>query len=354
MSESDFLDLISGRRNGIAAILHRGVLWLFTWPYRAITGTRNWMFDVGLRRIHTALVPVVSVGNLTTGGTGKTPFVAFLVDWLLQRGIRPGIISRGYKALPDADSSMSQPNDEKLLLDRLCPGVPHIQNRDRVAAAREAHLNHNCQVLIADDCFQHRRLARELDMVLIDSTEAFGFGFVLPRGLMRESAAGLRRASLIVLTRCEQSSEADLDSLTQRIQSLTSAPILRTSFEPTCLRSVDGATASIDERKHRPVATFCGIGNPDGFRRTVSRMDTPSVFHRAFPDHHHYVESELRDVVTAARKAGAEWLATTAKDLVKLPADFDFELPIFALDIELHVAAEHEDVLFRQLERITS
>lgn len=352
MTESGFLELISGKRQGLAATVLRGILWVLSWPYRGISRIRNWMFDNGLRRVHSAAIPVVSVGNLTTGGTGKTPFVAFVVGWLLNRGIRPGIISRGYRAINDANSSVAQPNDEKLLLDRLCPGVPHVQNRDRVAAAREAHSHHNCQFLIADDCFQHRRLARDVDIVLIDSTEPFGYGFVLPRGLMRESASELRRASLVVLTRCEQSTEADLVELTRTIRKLSPAPVLRATFEPARLRAINGSIANIEEWRHRPVGTFCGVGNPSGFRRTVANTDARCVFHRTFPDHHHYVESELVDVAVSAKQLGAEWLATTAKDLVKVSADSKFALPVFAVDIELRMATDDEDLLFQRLDQI--
>jgi tetraacyldisaccharide 4'-kinase len=173
---------------------------------------RNRLFDWGWKRTHQADVPVVSVGNITTGGTGKTPLVAFLANWFQDQGQKPAILSRGYRAVDGG------PNDEKLVLDLLCPGIMHLQNPDRVASARHAVTAQQVQVLVLDDGFQHRRLARDLDLVLIDATCPWGYGAVLPRGLLREPRSGMKRADLAIITRADQVSEADRRRIQDEIQ----------------------------------------------------------------------------------------------------------------------------------------
>ncbi|MGE0376761.1 MAG: tetraacyldisaccharide 4'-kinase, partial [Planctomycetaceae bacterium] len=195
MNESHFLDLISGRRRGVVAAMLRGALTLGIPAYGAAVRARNCLYDMGLRRIHDAGIPVVSVGNLTTGGTGKTPVVAWAAEWFRSHDVRPCLVSRGYRLLEAGG------NDEQRVLAQLCPQVPHVQNRDRVAAARIAVRLHDADVVILDDGFQHRRLARDLDIVLIDTTNPWGYGHLLPRGLLRELPSALRRADLVVLTR---------------------------------------------------------------------------------------------------------------------------------------------------------
>ncbi len=165
----------------------RGALALAEIPYAAAVDWRNRRYDCGAT-VQRVGVPVVSVGNLTLGGTGKTPLVEWLARWFADRGVRVVLVSRGYGALP------GQPNDEALELAQSLPQVPHLQNRDRVQAALEAIGELGAQLILLDDGFQHRRLARDLDLVLVDALEPFGFGHVFPRGTLREPLAGWRRA----------------------------------------------------------------------------------------------------------------------------------------------------------------
>src|SRR5262245_12493692 len=153
---------------------------------------RNWLYDRGWKRTHRAAVPVVSVGNLTVGGTGKTPCVEFVARWFRERDRRVAILSRGYGSTGGA-------NDEAMVLEENLPDVPHLQGADRVALAAAAVEELESEVLVLDDGFQHRRLARDLDLVLVDATNPWGHGAVLPRGLLREPASGLRRAGAVLL-----------------------------------------------------------------------------------------------------------------------------------------------------------
>ena len=185
MNERAFRKLVSGERRGLLAAGCRLGLSLLAAVYGLAVRLRTAGFRFGLSRISRCQVPVISIGNLTAGGTGKTPLVAWLTKWCQSQALQPGLLSRGYRS--DADGN----NDEKQLLDQFCPGVPHLQQPDRVSAARAAIDRHDCNVLLLDDGFQHRRLHRDLDLVLIDATCPFGYERLLPRGLLREPTSAL-------------------------------------------------------------------------------------------------------------------------------------------------------------------
>jgi tetraacyldisaccharide 4'-kinase len=318
VDERSFLEVISGRRRGWPAGLMRVGLTLLTPAYGGGVGLRNWMFDTGLLRTHSVPVPVISVGNLTTGGTGKTPLVAWIAELCLQCGRRPCIISRGYRALD------SRGNDEQRVLQQLCPVVPQVQNRDRVAAARAAMSRHQADVLVLDDGFQHRRLARALDIVLIDALKPWGFGRLLPRGLLREPARALRRADLVILTRVDQVAPDSLADLRARVRDLTEAPLAEVEFRPTGLVTLDGEQRPVASLRSCRLSAFCGIGNPRGFELLLEsaglRVDSANF--RTFADHHHYTPDEVRQLQRASESAGSAALVTTLKDLVKISPEW--------------------------------
>ena len=322
VNEAAFKKLISGSRRGVLPAMLRGGLSLFSPFYRFAVGLRNRAFDFGLKKTHHASVPVISVGNITTGGTGKTPIVAFLANWFRECGVDVALLSRGYGALenPAVDTTSSpgeRTNDEKLVLEKLCPGVPHLQNPDRVKSAKTAVEQHGSQLLILDDGFQHRRLHRDLDIVLIDALNPFGYGRLLPRGLLREPLAGLRRASLILLTRADQCTAVEKKSILQTVRRIApECGVVEVAFRSNGLVNSNSETQSISTLKDQPVTAFCGIGNPESFRRTLSEYDVREF--RAFPDHHHYTPADLEQIAAAARNHQAESVVVTLKDLVKI------------------------------------
>ncbi len=329
-------DLITGRSRGPVADVARGGLAFASLFYAAAARARNAAFDVGLLRAHRAPVPVVSVGNLTTGGTGKTPIVAAIVEWFTAHGVRPAILSRGYRALEGAV------NDEKLVLDQLCPGVPHLQGANRVESARAACERHGAQVLVLDDGFQHRRLARNLDLVLIDALDPWGAGHLLPRGLLREPRAGLRRAHAVILTRADQCPPDQKARLIDDIRRFgPDAPPIEIEFRPTGLINAAGEQAPVESLS--AVAAFCGIGNPDGFRRTLADAGVKCIAaFRAFRDHHHYSAADLDDLARWAAAQQATALVTTQKDLVKIPQTRLGEAPLWALTVRARFTAGAE------------
>jgi tetraacyldisaccharide 4'-kinase len=329
--ETAYLEIVSGRRQDWRARAARVGLSSLEPIYAAGSRLKNLLFECGLKRRHWAGAPVISVGNLTTGGTGKTPVVAAVVQMLVHRGLKPGIASRGYRSV-DAGG-----NDEKRVLDLLCPGVPHVQNRDRVAAARELVAS-GADIIVLDDGFQHRRLKRDLDIVLIDATNPWGYGRQLPRGLLRESRRGLERARLVLVTRSDLISSAEREHLLDEITRLTSAAIITSRFVPHGLRDQTGVIHSGEAWKGRQVVAFCGIGNPAGFRATLERAGLVLHSHSvtAFADHHHYTRSDFDSLIAEAQASSSSALICTLKDLVKLPP-FDCPIPILALEIVLEI-----------------
>ncbi|MBN1393798.1 MAG: tetraacyldisaccharide 4'-kinase, partial [Pirellulales bacterium] len=207
LNPGSFRDLVGGRRRGPGASLLRGALRTAEPCYAAAARLRNWMYDAGVKKVHKVDAPVVSVGNITLGGTGKTPMVRRLARWFIARGVRAAVVSRGY------GSAAGQMNDEALEMRMLLPEVPHLQNPDRVAAAREAIEKLDAQLIILDDGFQHRRIARDLDIVLLDALNPFGFDRVFPRGLLREPLSGLRRADAVVLSHADLIEPSERESI---------------------------------------------------------------------------------------------------------------------------------------------
>ena len=349
-SESKFRSVISGRSCGLLATALRCGLMLLTIPYGLIVRTRNVLYDAGWKQIFRPDIPIISVGNITTGGTGKTPVVALVVQALLASGRRPAIVSRGYR------SDSGGTNDELKVLEQLCPGVPHLQNADRSASVRRLIHDNAADVIVMDDGMQHRRLHRTLNIVLLDATNPFGYGYLLPRGLLREPLSSLRRADLILLTRCDLVDERQIAQLRQTVVHHASGlqnRIYSVRFAPADLLSITGQRYPLtDQQKNGRTAAFLmsGIGNPDGFEQTCRNAGFQVNGCRWFPDHHHYSAADVRDVVQAAIQAGTSIILTTQKDLVKLTeldvAHQQTRLDILALTIEARFMTDQEANLF--------
>jgi tetraacyldisaccharide 4'-kinase len=334
-----YLALISGEARGPLASLQRFGLLLASVPYGAAVRLRNLLYRLGWLQSRRAPVPVVSVGNLTTGGTGKTPCVEYVAGFYRRHDLRVAVLSRGYGAA-------GGPNDEALVLEENLPDVPHLQGPDRAALAQSAAEELASEVLVLDDGFQHRRLARDLDLVLIDATNPWGHGYLLPRGLLREPRSGLRRAGLVVLTRVDQVSPASRERLRRAVGRLApSVPVVEAAHGPVELVNSDGDVAPLDELRDRPVAAFCGIGNPEAFRRTLAGLGAEVGAFRAYPDHHPYTRADVE-----ALRAWAGGLplgtavVTTQKDLVKLRLPRLGDRPLWSLRVRLRVEAG-QDVL---------
>ena len=349
-------EVMSGRKRGLAASLLRAGLWSAQWPYRVGIGCKNLAFDFRLREPFEVGVPIISVGNLTTGGTGKTPVVAFLANWFRDAGAQVGLLSRGYRSLVQASEGRTPPgdfapakstggltpprspeqesvNDEKLVLDQLCPGVPQWLNPDRILSAKRAVVD-GCNLLILDDAFQHRRVHRDLDIVLLDATNPWGYGHCLPRGLLREPIANIERADLVVVTRTDQVSAEELTAIrTELVRHHQVGSVIEVSFRPSQLLNSAGQTKPLAELSGQRVFGFCGIGNPVSFERTLRQLGSDVVGFESFPDHHHFTSDDLARLAEQAQSSNAELLLTTHKDLVKLHETELGGRPLWAVQI---------------------
>ncbi len=301
--------IISGRLGllGSAARLALGTLEPI---YASMVRLRNRKYDAGIAV--TALpIPVISIGNITVGGTGKTPLVIDLAQRLDALNKSPAVVARGYGAEP------GQPNDEQRMIQRHCPSVLYEANPDRIKAARTAHNRYGADVIVIDDGFQHRRLARDLDIVLIDATCPFGYDRLLPRGLLREPVDSLQRADLVLITRCKLVATADVDRIQERISSIApKLPILQADYRFAGIKLLDGSNLTEIEGLH--VVLFAGIGNPDAFRTSVKKLGARVVGQRWFPDHYRYSPEDMDSLLRTGAFPPHDLLLTTEKDAVKL------------------------------------
>ncbi|MBA2731665.1 MAG: tetraacyldisaccharide 4'-kinase [Acidobacteria bacterium] len=327
--------------------------------YSAVMRARLALYRSGGLRTHNINSPVISVGNITTGGTGKTPLVEWIARAAAKENRRVCILARGYgridakKRVLVSDSerilaSAGEGGDEPRLLAEMLQGIASVvSDADRVAAARWAEENLKSDLFILDDGFQHLRIARDLDLVTVDATNPWGGERLLPSGRLRESLDGLARADCIILTRVEQS--LDIESLRKQAERFSNGrPILLSHTRTRTVRLLDDTTVetdSLDSLSHpssliphpsqsSPIAAFCAIGNPASFFAHL-RSDGHSLsYMRAFTDHYVYEQSDIDALVTEAKRTGARVLLTTAKDAVKLRA-LRFDLPCYVLEIEL-------------------
>ncbi len=335
---SEFRDLVSGRKQGLWAGLLRAGLRLAEIPYGLGVRWRNHRFDRGVAQIHQVPVPVVSVGNLTLGGTGKTPMVEWVVRWFRRQGLRVAVVSRGYGAQAGAR------NDEALELEQKLVDVPHVLNPDRVAGARMALEEFDSQLIVLDDAFQHRRIARDLDIVLLDALEPFGFGHLFPRGTLREPPGGLRRAQIVALSRADLLSPAQRNEIRRQAALLApQATCAEVIHAPQCLRNGSGREQSLGSLANCPVAAFCGVGNPAGFRRTLEMCGYRVIAFREFADHYRYARADIDWLIAWAEGLEVAAVLCTHKDLVKLGVDQLGRRPLWALSILLEFLAGRED-----------
>jgi tetraacyldisaccharide 4'-kinase len=342
MTPERFHALIRGEARGVGAALTRAGLWWARLPYGVGTWARNRLFDLGLRKPARVPVPVVSVGNLTLGGTGKTPCVEYVAEFYRDLGLSVAVLSRGYGA--DAGR-----NDEAMVLEENLPDVPHLQGADRVGLAQTAVEELESEVLVLDDGFQHRRLARDLDVVLIDATRPLAYEYLFPRGLLREPVSGLKRAGVLVLTRADQVDPEALESqrrwLRERFPAL---PVATAIHAPVALVGVNDSR-DVAELKGRPVGAFCGIGNPEAFRRTLADLGAEVVAFRTFPDHRPYTRADVDDLrVWAATLPLGAVVATTQKDLVKLRLTELADHPLWAVRVGMRFTGD-ENLLREKL-----
>jgi tetraacyldisaccharide 4'-kinase len=330
--------------------------------FRAGAAARGSLYASGLLRGARVAAPVVSVGNLAVGGAGKTPAALALAGRLAGRGRKVALLSRGYGArrrdarvvsdgrrvlLGTADAG-----DEPALLARRLPGVAVLCGPRRTEVARLAVGALGADALVLDDGFQHRALARDLDLVVLDAVDPAGNGRLLPRGPNREGLAALSRAHLAWLSRADEAEPGALDALRARVRAATGRPPVEARYAVSDV--VDGALSGSrgpGALRGRRVLLLCALARPDGFRRTLARLGAEVVAERVFRDHHPFTAAELSDVLAGAARARAELVATTEKDAVRLPPELarDERWAVVRIDAELTAGAEVLDALLDEV-----
>ncbi len=310
---TQFRAVISGRRRGVVGSLLRLGLRLAEGPYAVAVRWRNRRYDTGKAEIRRVSVPVVSIGNLTLGGTGKTPMVEWVARWYRQQSVRVAVISRGYGGEAGAA------NDEALELAQKLPDVPHLQSPDRVAAAESAIREVNCQVIVLDDAFQHRRIARNADIVLLDALEPFGHCHVFPRGTLREPKEGLRRADVVVLSRADMLEASGRQAIRRDVRRYAPQAVwVEAIHSPRGLVAADGRQQPLEALRGDAVAAFCGLGNPAGFHHTVRSCGYRVAATREFADHYRYRRDDVVSLTQWAERLDVSAVLCSQKDLVKL------------------------------------
>jgi len=343
MNENEIRDIMAGGWGSLGKLLRPG-LWLASRSYGDIMAIRRWEYRRGFRKSYAVDAPVISVGNLATGGTGKTPMVAWVVHRLSELARRPAVITRGYKA-------RAGKSDEAEMLQQLID-CPLVVNANRVAGARTAIIaDTGADTIVLDDGFQHRRLRRDLDIVLIDALNPFGYGHVLPRGLLRERTGALRDAHAIVLTRSDLVGPGRLDQLREQlVAAAPQASYHRAVHRATHVIDPQGRVAEPSVLTARPALAFCGLGNPDGFFGTLRKLGVPLVAQMSFDDHVVYDSALVAKINRQADVQDAEVLLTTQKDAVKL-SGLSFDRPVLQLAVTIDVV-EGRDELVEAIRRV--
>lgn len=295
---------------------------------------------------------VISVGNITAGGSGKTPFVLYLAKKLQYKGINFAILTRGYKRLSketreikkndSPDIKWEQVGDEPYLLSNHLPEIPIIVDQDRFHSGKIAQDKYKADLLLLDDGFQHWRLNRDLDIVMIDASIDLEKEKLLPAGRLREPLSSLKRANLFVLTRVDQS--VHRDNMINVLQKYNSqAPIVESILQTSSIQNwKDKTEIDLGQFKGKKGSAFCGIGNPFSFERTLKSLGLEILNAFFFLDHYIYTRKDLLSLQTEVKKSGADYLITTEKDSIRLPDTGELTIPLLVVNIELKIISGEE------------
>lgn len=340
-----FIDVVKHRRHGCIPSLIRGLLLLLSWPYRLFVFTRNLAYDSGWFRRYIPPVPVViSIGNIVVGGTGKTPVTLLLAKEFMET-FTLAILSRGYRSpaerlvtpviLSQGQGPMhpaSYCGDEPYLLAVNLPKAVVIVGKNRYQASNMA-AKAGAQIIVLDDGMQHRRLARDFEIVVMDVRDPYGQGFFLPRGFLREGVSALRRASLLILNHAYEMERYQM--VRKQLAKETQAPVIGTKM--VVVGAFDFSGNNIGSLHGRKLAVFCGIAHPESFINTLTQLEAHVVASDFVPDHHDFTDKQLAQFAQKAKAAGAELLLCTEKDRVKFTEVQELDLPLAWLKTELEI-----------------
>ena len=317
--------------------------------YGLVSATRNYLYDTNIIKPKHLTCKVISVGNITTGGSGKTPTVEFLAHYLKSIGKNVGIISRGYgrksKDVVVVTDGITKPltwekyGDEAFLLSNKLDDIPIIVGKSKYQAGLKMVNNFNIDVIIVDDGFQHRSLYRDLDIVLINSKDTLMTHRLIPLGLLREHLRNLKRADLLVFTKTNIHDKNDYifekfnNTKTDKIKSLVELS--------TVLKNKNNTEIKTSEVKSQDVYLFSALGDNEGFKKSISKIGCNIVGHQIYPDHHRYKDCDLKNIQELAVKNKAKFIITTEKDMVKIKG-FKTSIDVYAVQIALKFSPEEK------------
>ena len=363
------IDVILERRYGKRAALLRWFLYGLSWLFRSGVQTRLWLYRRRLLREHHPACLIISIGNLTVGGTGKTPVVEMFARTLQDHGRRVAILSRGYKSkrppllrrlqrkwlglerrkprtVHDGrrlllDSSFA--GDEPYMLAKSLRNVIVLVDKNRVRAALYAIREMKCDTLILDDGMQYLTLRHRLEICLIDAQVPFGNEYLLPRGTLREPPGNLRRACHIFITKTPAEGNAPLIERIRRYN--RTAEIIECRHQPLYLQSLyDSADRkSLEHLRGKYIAVISGIARPESFEQNLTALGATLEVTRSFADHHRFTDKELREFTARCSRRDLDFVVTTEKDSVRFPAKFEgLEVPVYYLRVEIEILTGHE------------
>lgn len=361
------LDVITLRRTDRKAVAVRGLLYCLSILFEGIVKIRKFLYEVRILRDTTLGVQIIAVGNLTVGGTGKTPVVEKFARELTDQNRKVAILSRGYRSKPkplsqrfldtilfrressppkvvsDGKSLMldsEQAGDEPFMLASNLKNVVVLVDKDRVKSGRYAVEKFGCDILLLDDGFQYWKLhGRRQDVVLIDAQQPFGIEGLLPRGTLREPHEHLSRASVIFITK----SNGQTKALRERIAKYNKhASIIECVHDPKYFVNVYNDNVRIDDLsfiKDKKIACLSGIAQPQSFEESLVGLGAELVYTKSFADHHRYTQQEILNVINRSKRRGAEFIITTQKDAVRFPRLERRDLDIYYLRVEVKIIA---------------
>jgi tetraacyldisaccharide 4'-kinase len=359
------IDVILGRRRGVRAALLRGLLYALSFIYERLVQLRLFLYRHRIFREHTLGCLVISIGNLTVGGTGKTPIVEKFARALRAGGRRVAILSRGYKSIPrpsprrrffgkkepspprvvsDGKSLLLDSRtagDEPYMLAKNLKDVVVLVDKDRVKSGLYAIKELKADTLLLDDGLQYLHLKHRLDIVLIDRQAPFGNEHLLPRGTLREPPRNLRRASYIFITK---STGEPNDDLIKRIRRYNrTAEIIECAHQPLHLQNVlTGEQIPLERLRDTYVGSICGIAAPESFEDGLRKLGARLELSKRYTDHHRYSEAELQSFITRCVRRDLEMIVTTEKDAVRFPGLAKTDVPIYFLRVEIGILSGHE------------
>src|SRR4051812_32959944 len=356
------IDVIMGRREGTLAALFGAFLQLCSYLFSGIVQLRLWLYRHRILHDHPLGCLVVVVGNLTVGGTGKTPVVEMFAKALRDRGRKVAILSRGYKSkapplwqkwwfwlnhteepppriVSDGEKVLLDSEvagDEPFMLARNLPGVVVLVDKNRVKAGAYAIKRFGCDTLVLDDGFQYLPLKGRLNLLLVDKTNPFGNGFLLPRGILREPVKHLQRASYVFLTKSKGVRDEELEAVIQKFN--PHAEIIECAHKPQYLQRIDtGERIPLASLAGRKVGALSGIAAPESFEAFLRETGAKLIYTRRFLDHYRFTHEDLTGVFEEAQRAGVEIMVTTEKDAVRIEASEKFPVPCYYLRLEIEI-----------------